>query len=220
MIDLKVAPRTVQQQTVEKLRSAILAGVFKPGDRLVETELCGRLGVSRPSIREALRSLEAERLISIIPNRGPQIPVLTWREAREIYHVRALLEGEAAALAAQNGSRGDHSGLKSALRAFGKAVRSQDETARLTSTADFYSEILRLCGNRLIAEMLQSLHARITFLRQRSMSLPGRAMHSFEEMKAILDAVECGNGPAARAAAVRHVRQALLAAKAAYGQGD
>src|SRR5512138_1076944 len=97
-MDLEVFPRTVRQEAVEKLRAAILAGRFQPGDRLVEADLCKVLGVSRPSLREALRSLEAERLIAIVPNRGPQIPIVSWTEAEEIYHVRALLEGEAAAL--------------------------------------------------------------------------------------------------------------------------
>ena len=70
-LDLRITPRTVQQQTIEKLRLAIIAGVFPPGSRLVESQLCAQLGVSRPSLREALRSLQAERLIEIIPNRGP-----------------------------------------------------------------------------------------------------------------------------------------------------
>ncbi len=87
LIDLRVRPNTVQNQTVEKLREAILAGVFKPGDRLVEAQLCSMLGVSRPSVREALRSLAAERLVAFVPNRGTQIPLLPWSEARDIYHV-------------------------------------------------------------------------------------------------------------------------------------
>jgi GntR family transcriptional regulator, trigonelline degradation regulator len=77
-VDLQVSPRTVQQETVQKLGAAILTGMFQPGDRLVEAELCKMLGVSLPSVREALRSLEAERIISIVPNRGPQIPIMSW----------------------------------------------------------------------------------------------------------------------------------------------
>ena len=84
-MDLRVSPRTVQQETVEKLRVAILAGMFQPGARLVEAELCKMLGISRPSVREALRSLEAQRLVAIVPNRGPQIPIITWEEAEQIY---------------------------------------------------------------------------------------------------------------------------------------
>src|SRR3546814_16823416 len=94
-IDLKVEPVTVQAQTFRKLREAILNGVFKPGERLTEAKLCARMGVSRTSIREGLRRLEGERLITILPNKGPTVTQITWAAAAEIYHVRALLEGEA-----------------------------------------------------------------------------------------------------------------------------
>src|SRR5688500_13786589 len=114
-MELRVSVQSVQQQAVERLRAAILAGVFKPGDRLVEADLCARLGVSRPSVREALRSLEAEGLVNIVPNRGPQIPVLTWQQAEEIYQVRALLEGEAAALCARRGAREHVESMRVAL---------------------------------------------------------------------------------------------------------
>ena len=82
-IDLRVSRKSVQQETVEKLRGAILSGVFTPGIRLVEADLCNSLGVSRPLLREALRSLQAERLIDIVPNRGPQVPRLSWGKRRK-----------------------------------------------------------------------------------------------------------------------------------------
>lgn len=214
--NLRISPRTVQQQSVEKLRGAIVDGVFKPGDRLVEADLCEMLGVSRPSIREALRSLEAERLIDIIPNRGPQIPVLTWEHASEIYQVRALLEGEAAFITSQKATADDLKLMQASLVAFGKAVRAHDRKAEVTSTAEFYAHILRVCGNRIIEETLVGLLARVNFLRGRSMSLPGRAKFSLQEMKAIFEAIEAGDGDAARGAAIKHVENARRSANAAY----
>ena len=90
-MDLKVAPQTVHTQTTTKLRNAILSGYFKPGQRLVEAELCELMSVSRTSVREALRRLEAEKLITIVPNRGPSVSAITWEEAKDIYDVRADL---------------------------------------------------------------------------------------------------------------------------------
>lgn len=214
--NLRISPKTVQQQIVEKLRGAIIEGVFKPGDRLVEADLCEMLGVSRPSIREALRSLEAERLVEIIPNRGPQIPVLTWEHASEIYQVRALLEGEAAFIAAKRATPEDLKLMRASLAAFGKAVRAHDMKIEVSSTAEFYGHILRVCGNRIIEEALTGLLARINFLRGRSMSQPGRAKVSLQEMKAIFEAIEARNSSAARSAAVRHVENAHRSANAAY----
>ncbi|MEI9926331.1 MAG: GntR family transcriptional regulator [Bradyrhizobium sp.] len=142
-MELRVSVQSVQQQAVEKLRTAILVGVFKPGDRLIEADLCRRTGVSRPSLREALRSLESEGLIIIVPNRGPQIPVLTWEQAEQIYQVRALLEGEAAALCARHGTRQHHEEMRAALTAFEKAVRNNDGAIRLSATAEFYRVLQR-----------------------------------------------------------------------------
>lgn len=219
-LDLRVSPVSVTRRSVEKLRSAIIAGIFKPGDKLVESELCELLGVSRPSVREALRSLEAERLIDIVPNRGPQIPVLTWEQATQIYDVRTLLEGEAAALAAERATEADVSALRASLAAFRRAVRAEDMSGEVATTANFYDEMLRICGNEVIAVILRSLLARINFLRSRSMSVSGRANISYKEMKAIVDAIEAKDRSAARRAAAYHVAQAHESARKAFKQEE
>ncbi len=213
-MELRVAIKTVQQQAVEKLRSAIFDGLFKPGDRLVEADLCDLLGISRPSVREALRSLEAEGLVVIIPNRGPQIPVLTWKQAEEIYGVRALLEGEAAALCAKHGTLEQIKAMRQALARFARAVRKGDGALRLSATADFYEVMQRGAGNSLIEELLRRLMARINYLRAQSMSRAGRAKFSLREMRAILEAIASGDGKAARKAAELHVHNAAEAVRA------
>ena len=212
-MELRVSIQSVHQQTAEKLRAAILAGVFRPGDRLIEADLCGRLGISRPSLREALRSLEAEGLIVIVPNRGPQVPVLTWSQAEEIYRVRALLEGEAAALCARCATEADRQSMRAALQAFERAVQTGDPASRLSATADFYRAMLRGSGNGLIEELLQRLVARINFLRAQSMSRAGRAKFSAKEMRAIYLAIAKGDSRAARKAAQAHVKNAEDAAR-------
>jgi DNA-binding GntR family transcriptional regulator len=214
--NLRISPKTVQQQIVEKLQGAIVEGVFKPGDRLLEADLCEMLGVSRPSIREALRSLEAKRLIEIIPNRGPQIPVLTWEHATEIYQVRALLEGEASFIAAKRATADDLKQMRASLAAFEKAMRANDMLAEVASTAEFYGHILRICGNRIIEETLSGLLARINFLRGQSMSQLGRAKFSLREMKAIYQAIAAKDSAAARSAAIKHVENAHMSANAAF----
>jgi len=215
-MDLKVSPVSVQQQAASKLRAAILAGVFQPGDRLVEADLCERLGVSRPSLREALRSLEAEKLVEIVPNRGPLVPLITWEQAKEIYQVRVLLEGEAAAAFAQRATSDSIQRMQSALADFTKAEKSGDAVELVNATSRFYEEILNGCGNSVIKDILNGLLARITFLRSRSMSAAGRAKYSAREMKAILQAIQKRDADAARKAAVEHVEQASLAAQAIF----
>jgi DNA-binding GntR family transcriptional regulator len=215
-LDLRIAPRTVQQEVVEKLRSAILSGIFQPGNRLVETQLCDSLGVSRPSLREALRSLQAERLIEIVPNRGPQIPVLSWRDAEEIYEVRELLEGEAAARCAANIGDEDIAELSDRLEDFRRASRRGDSADQVTTATEFYAVILRNSGNKIIEQTLGGLLARVNFLRGRSMSLQDRAKASYEEMKAIFVAIQGRNPDKARKCAQLHVVNARNAAKLSF----
>jgi DNA-binding GntR family transcriptional regulator len=212
-MDLRIAPTTLQKQAVERLRSAILAGVFPQGQRLIEANLCERLGISRPSLREALRSLEAEKLIQIVPNRGPIVPVLAWEEAQQIYDVRSLIEGQAAALSTGRISRSDLEVLSQALKDFGGADRNGDAAGRLSATTTFYEIIFRTSGNKIIEDIARGLLARINFLRQHSMSHSSRGKKSLAEMKAIYDAIEAGDSEAARSAAQRHVSMACEAAK-------
>jgi DNA-binding GntR family transcriptional regulator len=206
----------VRSQTVGNLRDAILAGRFAPGARLVEAELCRLLGVSRPSVREALRQLEAERLVVITPFKGPAVARIDWPEAEQIYEVRALLEGQAAYLFASRASRDQVAAMRAALKRFEDAVRKNDAEARLLHTDEFYNVMLQGCGNGVISDLLTGLHARINFLRARSMSQQGRSSESAAEMRRILTAIAAGDAAKARAACIEHVQRAANAAKASF----
>src|SRR5260370_22031670 len=84
---------SVRSRVAQKLREAIMSGTLKPGQRLVERELCEMTGVSRPSIREALRLLEADGLVNTVPHRGPMVSTISLEEAKQLYAARAVLEG-------------------------------------------------------------------------------------------------------------------------------
>ena len=88
---LKIAnpPATLREIALEKLRDAIIGGLFEPGQRLVERTLCDHLGVSRTVIREVIRHLESEGLVEVIANQGPAVARLDWETARQIYDIRA-----------------------------------------------------------------------------------------------------------------------------------
>ena len=212
-LNLRVLPRTVQQETVDKLRLAIFSGVFEPGSRLIESQLCLQLGISRPSLREALRSLAAERLVDIVPNRGPSVPALTWEDITAIYEVRELLEVEAVGRCSQQIPKDQLLELEKSLSAFADAASSNDSLARVTTAADFYSIILANCGNPILEEIHRGLVARISFFRARSMSLEGRAQSSLAEMTEIYEAIAAGDEKAARKASKKHILKAKAAAK-------
>lgn len=213
MGDMTISAKTVQSLAVTKIREAILSGIFAPGQRIREAELCQRLGVSRTSVREALRSLEAERLVTIIPNKGPVITELTWEEAEQIYNVRSLLEGEAAALMAQRKNPAALARMREALVKFDAAVSMDSLPDQVASTGDFYKTILEGCGNLIIAQIIEGLLARINMLRSKSMSMSGRSRFSAMEMWRIFEAINGGDAEEARRAAREHVESAKASAK-------
>lgn len=215
-LDLRIMRKGVLESAVETLRNAIVIGHFKPGERLVEAEMCAAIGISRASLREALRRLQAERLVDIIPNRGPVIPVMTWAGAEEIFQVRLLLEPEAAALAARHGTPAHHARARAGLAAFAIALAAHDMGQLISATAEMYEAITDAAGNGVIQELQRGLHARISFLRAQSMSANNRAATSLQEMTAMLDAIEAGQEAQARAATQAHILAARAAAKAAY----
>jgi DNA-binding GntR family transcriptional regulator len=162
------------------------------------------MNVSRASVREAMRRLEAEKLITIVPNKGPSVAIISWEEAKQIYHVRALLEGEAAALFAPLATAGDKRRMRQILKAFIKSGE-HDSVGRRDAIKRFYEVILVGCGNQIIHELMDGLVARINFVRF-GMSYPGRLHQSAGELQRILAAIERGDARAARAAAISHVQ--------------
>ena len=212
------ATGTVQSQTVARLREAIMGGTFNPGERLVENALCQRLGVSRTSVREALRRLEAENLVVITPNVGPSVAAVDWNSAAQIYDVRALLEGRAAALCAERATPETLASIRVALEAFEASVVNDDAVARIKSTEAFYEAILVGCGNAELHSLVRGLIARISLLRATSMSRPGRAIDSAAELRRIYEEIITGDGERAAAAATDHVHSAAAAARLVFAE--
>ena len=124
---------TIRHLVEEKLRELIATGHFKPGDRLVERELCEALEVGRTSVREALRQLEAEGLIRTEPHRGPVVTKVSPEEARQLYQLRALLEGFCGAEFALKGRDDELDRLKDACEAFAAAASGQAPTEQLVA---------------------------------------------------------------------------------------
>lgn len=211
--DLRVKPATVTSQTVAKLREAIASGVFRPGERLVETTLCQIMGVSRTSIREALRRLEAEHLVSNAPNVGPSVAMIDWEGAEQIYEVRAILEGEAAAFCAERASPEILAEIRDALEAFEAAVKQDDPVGRVRTTEAFYEAILEGSRNEVLHDAIIRLNARVSLLRATSMSRAGRARESAAELRRIYGEIAKGDRDGARSAAQDHVRKAASAAR-------
>src|SRR5260370_9468345 len=138
---------TVRSRVAQKLREAIMSGTLKPGQRLVERELCEMTGVSRPSIREALRLLEADGLVNTVPHRGPVVSTISLEEARQLYAARAVLEGFAAREGARLHDPAVVRRIGDALARLKAAAAKTDFTATLQAKTHFYAALIGVCPN-------------------------------------------------------------------------
>jgi len=183
----------LRQQVLEELRQSIIAGRLNPGERLIERELISMMGVSRTVIREALRQLESEGLIAIIPNKGPVVRELTLEEARDLYSIRAVLEGLAARLFVENASDAEVQTLQDALAAVGEAYDKGDTTYILDSKNSFYDVLFEGAGSPTLSSMIGMLHVRIWRWRAVGLTHPRRSLERSKEsmagLRAMLDAI-------------------------------
>jgi len=211
---LKVAA-PLRQSVVESIRTAIAVGRFQAGERLTERNLCELTGVSRTLVREALRQLESEGLITVVPNRGPMVTRHTPAQARKVYQVRSELESLAAELFVQNAGPQARQALREAVAGLSRTIDSGSRAERLAAKNRFYDCLIEGTGNEVLGQMLRLLNARITLLRAASMQHKDRWRDSIRELEGLMDAIEAGDAAAARAAAHRHVGNAAQAALAA-----
>lgn len=198
----------LRQQVVEGIRRAITTGRFRGGDRLVERDLCEMAGVSRTLIREALRQLEAEGLVKVIPNKGPIVLAVSAPEARKVYQIRAELEGLTSRLFAENASAKQIAALRKSFDELKSAYALGNATDVLAAKAVFYDNLVEGSGNDILGNMLRQLHSRAMLLAATSLSQEGRMALSEMEMTKLVQAIIRRDGNAARAAAVEHVERA------------
>lgn len=213
-------PSSLRSHVENFLREAIMSGRFRPGERLRERELCELLEVSRPSLREALRVLEAEKLIKTVLHRGPVVAAITPGEARELYAVRALLESHAVHEFTRLADAAAVARLGEAVGDLHAAAAGADRRQLLAAKAEFYEVILNGCGNQLIKEMLLALLSRVNLLRATSFSRPDRLAESLAEIDRLFALIQARDAGAAREAAHQHIVNAEQAALAVLAKPD
>jgi DNA-binding GntR family transcriptional regulator len=202
----------LRKQVIELLREAIFSFVYQPGERLVERDLCDRFGVSRTVVREALRHLEAEGLIDIVPNRGPVVFSITREDVRALYEVREVLEALAAQRCAELATSAQRRRLATALKRIENAYESQRLAEQVAAKDAFYTILFAACGNSIVESTLRTLHARAHMLRGLSLQVPGRREASLSELRRLVGAITRGDSEAARVIGAEHVRNAGRAA--------
>ncbi|WP_426153189.1 GntR family transcriptional regulator [Pseudomonas sp. DC3000-4b1] len=205
-------PVTLREIVLDKLRSAIMNFQLLPGDRLVERDLCDRLGVSRTSVREALRHLESEGLVEFADAKGPRVAIITLEDACDIYELRAALEGLIVQLFTLRAKARNIRALEKALSVNRQALEEGELAQVLDSVQGFYEVLMEGCGNQVAATQLRQLQARISYLRATSVSQENRRGASNHEMERMVEAIKSGDPQAAFQASVDHVHAAARVA--------
>ena len=186
---------------------AIDTGLYRPGDRLVESELAERFGVSRTPIREALQRLETQSLLTR-DGRSLIVASLDHNQLAELYAVRAELEGFAARLAARHATEEEIRLLRAMVEEDRKLVNDPQALSR--ANRRFHKQIHLASHNRYLVQQLDLVHRSMALLATTSISFEGRGKQTIAEHSSIVEAIAARDGDAAYEALKEHISTAFL----------
>jgi DNA-binding GntR family transcriptional regulator len=194
----------VREQVAQMLRRSIVSGELAPGQRVIEREICEATGASRTSVREALRQLESERLITNVPQHGTVVSVIDEQEAASLYETRAALEALMARTCAERATESELRAIDDAVTVLERTAQGGDPDDVAAAAAELYDRIFEGSGNSVVEELLRMLHVRVVTLPI-TLREPGRAEVIVAEMSAMARAVIARDAEAAGALAAAHV---------------
>lgn len=200
----------LRDQVLAELRRRIVDGDYAQGERLTENRLADDFGVSRNPVREALRVVEAEGFVQILPRRGAVVATLDETAIRDLFAVRERLETLAAGLAAERATEEDVARLRQLLEDASAATETQDfdQVAELNSA--LHLAVIEISGNRWLASLSAAMYHHVHWVFR--LGAAQRAPHSWKEHIRVVDAIAAGDRAAASAAARDHVEAAAAAA--------
>lgn len=214
---IETPPATLREMALDRIRRAIISGLFEPGARLVERTLCDQLGVSRSVIREVIRHLEAEGLVEMLAKQGPIVAQLEWDDARQIYEIRAALEATAVADCARVADARVKAELRKSLDELDLTSRQNSPSGILDATTSFYRTIFHASGHTIAWDIVTRLNSRISRLRVMTLSTANRTTSGPSQIREIFTAIERNDPDAAANACRAHVAAAAAIAESIIG---
>ena len=202
-----ISLRPEQRDAYVLILEAIDVGIYKPGSRLVESELAEQFGVSRTPIREALQRLETQSLLTR-DGRSLIVASLDHNQMAELYVVRTELEGLAARLAAQHASEEEVDVLQQMVGA--DWMRISDATALSRSNKRFHKQLHLASHNRFLVRQLDLVYRSMALLATTSLAVEGRGPVALDEHQKIVTAISVRDGAAAYQAVKQHLSQAFI----------
>lgn len=205
-----LSPRPLYQDAAELLRQRILGGDLPPGSWIDELRLAEHYGISRTPLREALKVLAAEGLVTMKPRRGAYVTEVPAADLDKLFHLLALLESDAAASVARTASPAELDELEALNTRLEQAV--DDSAAFYTLNVQFHARLLALTGNPWQTQLVNDLRRLIQLALVGSLGTAGRIQDSLREHRALLTALRARDADGAAALMRNHMRGALDAA--------
>ena len=203
----------LREVVCESLRDAIRKGILKPGQRIMEIKLAEELGVSRTPVREAIRKLELEGYVVMMPRRGTYVADMSIRDINEIFEIRTALESLSNGLAAEHITEDELEHLQRLLVVIGGYIKEYEDGPVCEAAMDkivktdieFHDLLYHAARNNRLVGIISNLRDQLTRFRTLSMSYPGRLEATLDEHREIVETIANGDGRAARKAAVHHM---------------
>ena len=200
--------KPLRELVLEAIREAIIDGKLRPRERLMEIQLAEELGVSSTPVREALRKLELEGFIVMVPRKGAYVADLSYKDIADVFEIRAALEGLAAGLAAERITEEELEDMGRLLVEKGEAAASGDIERCVEVDTKFHEALYKASRNDRLITILSNLREQIQRFRLTSLSSPGRMRQSFDEHRAIIEMLEARDIAAVRHLATEHIENA------------
>lgn len=200
--------KSLRDVVYDSIRKAILEGVFQSGERLMEKELAEQLGVSRTPIREAIRKLELEGFLVILPRKGAYVSEISFKDVHEVYEIRAALEALACGLAAERATPEEIEGMERYLLEEYAYLDNDDISLTVKTDVGLHELFYKASRNERLISSLINLKEQVYRLRSTSMGQPGRKKKSLEEHKAIVEAIAAHNPSLAQKLGQEHIEHA------------
>ncbi|HEY3423344.1 MAG TPA: GntR family transcriptional regulator [Negativicutes bacterium] len=198
----------LREVVCETLRAAIVEGVLKPGERLMEIQLAEELGVSRTPVREAIRKLELEGFVVMVPRRGTYVADLSIRDVNEVYEVRTALDILAAGLAAERITEEELEQMERILVQIGKYIEEGNMEAIVDADGQFHDILYQASRNDRLVGIINNLREQLTRFRSISMAYPGRLKNTLEEHSRLVEAIAMRDADLAKRLAAEHMENA------------
>lgn len=200
---------SLRGQVYERIREDILAGKYPQNKELKETAIGAQLGVSRTPVREALRQLELEGLVNIIPNRGAYVNMITAKDVQDIYIIRPMLEGLCARWATENITKEQLDDLEETLCLSEYHTKKENYEKLFELDSQFHEQLYRASGSRILNHVLSDFHDYVKRVRRLSLASESRSVRSTEEHRAIFEAIRDRDPDRAEELAKQHVKRTV-----------